>query len=117
MHKTISETQWKTLTTTEQVDAAIERSNTVPIAFFKHSVTCGISAGAHSRLHQDYNIPETTLEFYYLDLLAHRNVSNYIADKLGIIHQSPQIIVVNKEVVVYHTSHHAVNLQELKAAV
>ena len=35
---------WKELSTVEQLDQAIERSREVPVAIFKHSVRCGISA-------------------------------------------------------------------------
>ena len=38
------------------------------------------------------------IDFYYLDLLNHREVSNTIAEKYHVHHESPQILVIkNKE--------------------
>ena len=82
---------WKTLSSHEDLDAAHKKSFDKPVVLFKHSVTCGISARAMSELSDSYDLPNEEVEFYYLDLLAHRSVSNAIAEHYGVIHQSPQV--------------------------
>lgn len=113
--QTISD--WKTLTTEAQLTEAIEASYEKPVVLFKHSVTCGISAGAKNRLESAWDFGSEELDFYYLDLLAFRPISNKIAADLGVIHQSPQIIVVRNGKAVFDTSHHNINTNAIAAAI
>ena len=53
-------------------------------------------------------------DFHYLDLLAYRPVSNIVADRLGIIHQSPQIIIIKDGQAIDKVSHHAIEYQWIK---
>ena len=48
------------------------------------------------------------LDYFYLHIQAHRNLSNWLADELNIRHESPQLIVLNSEEVVAHGSHYDV---------
>jgi bacillithiol system protein YtxJ len=45
------------------------------------------------------------LKVYYLDLLNYRDISNEIAVKFQVMHQSPQLIVVRNGTAVHHASH------------
>ena len=108
---------WSALIDFGCLKQAIEFSNTKPVAIFKHSTRCGISAAAQERLELDWNIPMESLTFYHLDLLAHRDVSNEIANRLNITHQCPQLIVIYKGQVVYVQSHHAITLEGLRGVV
>jgi len=92
-----------------ELDNAITESFERPVVLFKHSATCGISAGAHDRL--EGLEADERYSFYYLDLLAHRDISNEIARRFGVIHQSPQIIVLRNGKATFTTSHHAINAQ------
>lgn len=96
---------WQNLTSTQEVDKIIQDSQDKPVLIFKHSTTCGISHGAKSRLDSKWDLDESITPFY-LDLLTYRSVSNYIAEKLGVNHQSPQVILIKNGEVIYHTSHH-----------
>ncbi len=100
---------WRTLNTIEDIDAIIEASNHKPQIIFKHSTTCGISANAHHKLETDFSELEGKVDFYYLDLLANRPVSNAVADKTGVLHQSPQIILLKNGEVAYTVTHLAIN--------
>ena len=51
---------------------------------------------------------------YYLDLLNHRDVSNAIAEKLDVIHQSPQMLILKNGVAVSVTNHSDINSDEVK---
>lgn len=54
------------------------------------------------------------IDAYYLDLIEHRAVSNLIEDKLGVKHQSPQLILVKSGEVLHHTSHTSISLKKVK---
>ncbi|MCC6252075.1 MAG: bacillithiol system redox-active protein YtxJ [Bacteroidia bacterium] len=78
-------------------------------AIFKHSTRCPISSMALKRMDKSDFFDKHHIPYYYLDLLAYRNVSNYIAQQLKVEHQSPQIIILKNGSVVCHTSHNDIN--------
>ena len=104
---------WNPITTEQQVREIVEKSNEKPQIIFKDSVTCGISAYAKERLVSGNDVLIAKADFNYLDLLSYRSVSNFIADKLSVIHQSPQIIVLKDGEVVYRVSHHSIQADEI----
>ena len=106
---------WHELTELGQLETIKAESNEKPVVIFKHSVTCGISAGAKYQLESDWDFNPTDFKFYYLDLLAHRPVSNKIAEEFGVVHQSPQVIVIKNGQAVADTSHHAIRKSKLAA--
>lgn len=84
----------------EALDRLFERSHNEPVVIFKHSTTCGISAGVHrvvSDVAGDINI---------VIVQNHREISNKIADMTGIRHESPQAIILWAGKTVYHASHY-----------
>ena len=107
---------WKMLESEEQLKEIINGSHERPAMIFKHSTTCGISAGAKHRLESDWNIDPEKMDFYYLDLLNHRPISNLIASTLNVVHQSPQIILIKNGAAVFNTSHHAIDPQAVNEA-
>jgi bacillithiol system protein YtxJ len=104
---------WNPITTTQDVLTIIENSVEKPQIIFKDSVTCGISAYAKERLVSGNDLLIAKADFNYLDLLSYRSVSNFIADELNVIHQSPQIIVLKNKEVVYRVSHHSIQPEEI----
>lgn len=107
---------WKNLNELGQLDTIVKASFDKPVALFKHSISCGISAMAKYQLERDWDFEQDELDFYYLDLINHRPVSNKIAEQFGVIHQSPQIILLKNGKASYHTSHHAISVGDLKKA-
>lgn len=105
--------KWNIITNESDFEQLLEKSVNKPQIIFKDSVTCGISAYAKERLIQGYAHLDGKADFNYLDLLSFRPISNLIAQKLGVTHQSPQIIVVKSQNVVYTSSHHAINPEKI----
>jgi bacillithiol system protein YtxJ len=105
---------WKPITTDEDVHAILKASEEKPQIIFKDSVTCGISAFAKERLTNGSDLMTETADFNYLDLLSYRSVSNFIAQELNVIHQSPQIIVIKNKEVVFRDSHHTIEPSKIK---
>ncbi|MEL6124546.1 MAG: bacillithiol system redox-active protein YtxJ [Bacteroidota bacterium] len=109
-------TNWKNLTSTSQLEEIDELSKAQPVIIFKHSTTCGISAGAKNRLESGWEAIPEDATLYYLDLLSYRAVSNAIADRYGVRHESPQIIVIRDGKASYNVSHHAIQPQAIAGA-
>lgn len=112
--KTGIENNWKTLENIAQLAQIKENSKTKPILIFKHSTRCGISSMAKNRLERSWDIPESEMDFYYLDLIAHRNISNQIAEDFEVIHQSPQVLLIQNEKAIFDASHSAISTDLIK---
>lgn len=96
---------WKTLTTEAEF---LQLLTFEEVAIFKHSTRCSISSMARNRLERDL-AGKAHIPVYYLDLIAYRNVSDLIAERLGVPHQSPQLIVLQRGEVLAHSSHNAIS--------
>ena len=53
------------------------------------------------------------VSYYFLDLLAHRNISNKIAEQLEVTHQSPQLIVLENGKATKNASHSDISVSLL----
>jgi bacillithiol system protein YtxJ len=62
----------------------------------------------------NYQLNEKDLDLYYLDLLNYRDVSNEVGYKFQVMHQSPQLLVIQNGVTVAHASHGAINTIQLE---
>lgn len=98
--------QWTILTETAQLDAIDLASQQAPILIFKHSTRCNISSAALGRLERAWTAADDQAHTaYHLDLIRHRNVSNAIAERYGVVHASPQVLVIRNGRCVYTESH------------
>lgn len=106
---------WLPLESLDYLDEVIRQSSDnslQAIIIFKHSTRCSISAMVKSRIEREWvDNPKTPV--YYLDLIKHREVSNAIADKFSVKHESPQVLVIKNEKCVYYASHNAISVREI----
>lgn len=105
---------WQELDSIEQLDQIAEDSKTKPIAIFKHSTRCGISRMALNRFENKYELNEEQMTLYFLDLISYRAISNEIAHKFKVHHESPQLLVIQDGKAVYHASHASIDAKSLK---
>jgi bacillithiol system protein YtxJ len=98
----------------EQFDEIDEISKTKPVVLFKHSTRCSISRMALKQFDTAFNYPEEKIEWYLLDLLNHRDLSNEIASRYNVVHQSPQIVVIRNGKAVFNESHDSIAAEDLK---
>jgi len=110
----IVEVPWHVLGKMDQLDEIVEESKNKPVAIFKHSTRCGISRGVLKLLEKNYSLTDEQLKLYYLDLLQNRDISNEIANRFKVHHESPQMIVIKNGVVVHHDSHHSIEASHLE---
>ncbi len=100
------------LTSEQQFRDLLIESGNRPVAVFKHSTRCSVSSMAKRSLESDWQTATDGMPFYLLDLLQHRDVSNLIAETLGVTHQSPQLIIIKNGKAVYHASHSEIDVHE-----
>lgn len=112
-----SSIEWTQLTELQQLDDIVNQSSETPVLIFKHSTRCSISRFALKNFEAEYAIEEEKLKPYFLDLLEHRNISNEIASRFGVMHQSPQVIVIKDGKAIYNTSHSDIDAGKVKERV
>lgn len=111
--KEVQNISWKPLVSVNQLDEIAEKSKNKTQLIFKHSTTCGISRMVLNTFNGSYGFSDDQFDVYYLDLHGYRNVSDETAYRFQVIHQSPQLLVVQDGVVVAHGSHGGINDIEL----
>ena len=95
------------LNTLDKLQAAIEESRIRPVLLFKHSTSCGISAGVF----RDVKMVDADINIVVVQ--TDRHISNEIERHTGIKHESPQAIVLKNGQAVYHASHYDITLEDL----
>ncbi|MGQ8874012.1 bacillithiol system redox-active protein YtxJ [Paenibacillus sp. TSA_86.1] len=94
------------MTSIEQLNSAVQATEDQPLLLFKHSTRCPISAHAYQEMN-DYlhNSPNESVKYGIIYVVEDRPVSNEAAERLGVKHESPQVILIKKGMPVWHTSH------------
>jgi len=106
----------RTLTAPEEIDELIERSRKAPVWIFKHSLTCGTSAAAWSQ-YQSFvagRPADDPATYAAIEIQRARPVSNALAEKSGIRHESPQALLFRDGRVAFHASHWKIKKETLE---
>lgn len=109
-----SSLDWNELTDLKQLDVIASESSQIPVIIFKHSTRCGISRMSLKGFESEYAIDQDKAKPYFLDLLNYREISNAIAEKFGVYHESPQLLLIKNGKAVYHESHGSISAEILK---
>lgn len=112
--KSKADLNWTTINSMDQLDAIQAASNTKPQIIFKHSTTCSISRMAKGRMEEGLEKLKGMADIYYLDLLAYRSISNEIAKRWNIQHESPQILVIINGKAIYDASHSMIEVEDIE---
>lgn len=99
------------ITEKSSLDELADRSRERPVVFFKHSLTCPISAAAYDRM------AEFEGEVALIEVQRARELSKEMAHRLGVPHESPQVIVLHNGQVVWHASHFDITADAVAEAV
>ena len=106
---------WKVLDSEQQLHDIKERSMVTPQVIFKHSTRCSISSVAKARL--DKSKAPQSVDFYYLDLIKYRSISNKIESEFSVHHESPQVILIKEGACIYEESHTGISMDEIEEQV
>lgn len=113
LNKNTSNLTWIPANDIKTIDEYILNSSQKPVLFFKHSSRCSISSMAQSRFEREWSVDEEKCSLVFIDIIAHRAVSNYLSECSGVVHQSPQVILMKGEKVVYTASHSGIDAKEI----
>jgi len=108
------------LATVEHLDELhrlIAESESRPVLLFKHSYTCGVSMEALDELVLHMNESATGAEYAMVTVQTHRAVSNAVAQKLGVRHETPQALLIKDGKVVWSASHFRVTAAAVEDAI
>ncbi|MBM7096406.1 bacillithiol system redox-active protein YtxJ [Bacillus sp. H-16] len=83
--------------------------------FLKNSTTCPISTQAFSET-ENFSEEEKSVPVFYLDVQEARSLSNEIANRLNVKHESPQAFLIQDGEVKWHDSHWNVTKETLARA-
>lgn len=110
-----SSMNWIPLTSFSQLKEIQEISKNETVLIFKHSIRCGISRMVIKQFEKQFDENMSNLKVYYLDLLSYREVSNEIGYMYQVLHQSPQLLVIQNGAAVAHDSHYGITSINLKS--
>lgn len=102
------ELPWIPLTKIDQLDEISQRSFEKPQLIYKHSTTCGISSMVLNMFTKGYILSDDQADLFFLDIHQSRNISNEIASRYQVRHESPQLLFIKDGRVAVHTSHGAI---------
>lgn len=109
-----SKLDWKYLESMEDLDNAEKQSHEKLVVLFKHSTRCSISRFVLKSFESAYDIPSEKMELYFLDLIEYRPISNEIAERFEVMHQSPQMIVLKEGKAIFNSSHESIDTKDLE---
>lgn len=110
----INDMNWNSLQTTDQLEALLKESAEKKILIFKHSTRCSISRTTLDRLERNWKEDLTNTKSYFLDLLSYRELSNSIAERFGVEHQSPQVLIIHDGKSIYDRSHFDIDFMQIE---
>ena len=103
------------LKTREDADAMIAASHDAPVALLKHSVACPISARGQEQFVGLERDGDPAL--YAVVVQYARDVSGYLAETLGVTHETPQAIILKDGKAAAVFNHHRIKTGDLRDAV
>jgi len=107
--------QWTDLTETDQIDN-IKKANGYSV-IFKHSTRCSISMMAKRSFEFSWDEIPANTPLYFLDLIAHRDISAYIAETFQVHHESPQALLIKDGECILDLSHGEISAEELATSI
>ncbi len=97
---------WINLESMTDVEGMIDQSERNTVIVFKHSNRCGISSSVLRKFEKKISTSVTDRKLFYFLNVKHRDVSNEIARRFSVRHESPQLLIVKNNEVIKHDSHY-----------
>ena len=97
------------------LEQLLDRSKTNPVLIFKHSTQCPISTQAYEEF-TDFAAGAENLVCGSVMVIENRKLSNAIATRFGVRHESPQALLIKDGRVVWHASHWSITTDSLNDA-
>jgi bacillithiol system protein YtxJ len=111
----------------DELHRLIAESESQPVLLFKHSHACGVSMEALDEIVAHLNgrgprgsVPPagaSPAQYAMVTVQTHRAVSNAVAQKLGVRHETPQALLIRDGRVVWSASHFRVTAAAVDDAI
>jgi bacillithiol system protein YtxJ len=101
---------FKELRDVASLDSFLAQANGDPVIIFKHSDNCGISGRAYAEL------LKLERPVGLITVQSARAVSDEIEKRLGVMHETPQVLIVREGKIAWTASHGRVKAEAVKAA-
>ncbi len=105
---------WGDAGSPDKIDEIFLASNEKTQVILKHSYRCGTSFFAKKGLETEGLWEHIEADLWLIDVVGNRKVSDYLAEKSGIVHESPQLVVIRDGTVIWHGSHGAVSRKNVE---
>jgi bacillithiol system protein YtxJ len=103
---------WHKLNSEEELNRLLEEKPN-SFAIFKHSSRCGVSSWVKRSFQSEWKSKFSDVDIFEVDVIRNRQLSQFIADKFKVNHESPQLIVIDNGNVVHHESHNNIEAESL----
>ncbi len=94
-----------------QVAQLVAQSAQHPVILFKHDTSCPISQAAYRELQQ------LTQDVALIDVAREHDLSQELAERIGVQHESPQVLVIRDGHAVWSASQYAITHDAVAQAV
>ena len=105
------------LDSVDALERVIVASDARLVLLFKHSVTCGTSMQAHDELVAHLSEGRDDTQYAIVTVQTHQDVSDAVATRLDVRHETPQVLLIQEGRVVWEASHFGVTADTIKDAV
>jgi bacillithiol system protein YtxJ len=100
------------------LEQLVDRSRTDPVLIFKHSTRCSVSEHVYQEFAEFAEVAggASNPVFAVVRVIENRRLSNAIAERFDVQHESPQALLIKEGRVVWHASHWSITTGSLNDA-
>ena len=102
-----------TITSQDDLDTVLDADEVV---LLKHGAHCPISAHARDEL-AAFATSHPDVTCASLEVTNYRALAKLVAERLGVAHQSPQLLVIRRGAVVWMAEHYAITARDVETRV
>ena len=103
-----SKFNWNLLSDENLLQDLVKLSFSEKVLIFKHSTRCSISTMSKNRL-ESVGEDSKIKNCFLLDILNYREISSKIESDFKVIHESPQVLIIQNGECIYNASHNEIN--------
>jgi bacillithiol system protein YtxJ len=103
-----SKFNWSLLSDENLLQDLVRLSFSEKVLIFKHSTRCSISTMSKNRL-ESVGEDSKIKNCFLLDILNYREISSIIESDFKVIHESPQVLIIQNGECIYNASHNEIN--------
>lgn len=96
---------WNSISGTGKFESILQKSDEKPQLIYKHSHRCSVSFMAKKQLKEFAEEISNKANLFMIDVIHQRDLSNAIASELNVRHESPQVIILKDQGVIWKGSH------------